>query len=144
MKMRICLVAMWVCLPVLVLAGCKSKAETMSRYPYFVKKLNSRWEFIRKSFASESPDVGFCSILLRDMQGVVGAMERSYNGPNRDAGIAGLKAVYQTLYAELHAQVDMTTPNPRLRRGASIEGVGKSIEKAYTGYQEFLQLVKVD
>ena len=146
MTKRVCLTVLIVCSPVLMLAGCEDKAKTLSEYPYFVEKLNGRWVVIRKAFASETPKagVGFCSILLRDIKGTRQAMERSYNGPNRKAGVEKISAVYKTLYTELHSQVSMLGGPPTLKRGATVEGVRKSIEKAYVGYQEFQQMVKLD
>ncbi len=146
MTRRVCLTVLIVCSPVLMLAGCENKAKTMSRYPYFVELLNGRWVVIRKAFASETPKagVGFCPILLKDMKGTCLAMERSYNGPNREAGIEKISKVYKTLYTELHAQVSMLGGTPSLKPGATVEGVRKSIDKAYVGYQEFQQMVKLD
>ncbi len=146
MTKRVCLTVLIVCSPVLMLAGCEDKAKTLSEYPYFVETLNRRWVVIHKAFASETPKagVGFCPILLRDMKGTYEAMDRTYNGPNRDAGLEKLLEVYKTAYTELHAQVVMMGGTPSLKPGATVEGVRKSIDKAYVGYQEFQQMVKLD
>ncbi|HET6427741.1 MAG TPA: hypothetical protein VFJ30_04985 [Phycisphaerae bacterium] len=143
MTSRHCVAVMASAVLCVTLAGCSKEADTMSRYPYFIETLNERWVIIRASFASDKPNISLPAVLLTDLVGTVEAMEGTYSGPNRDAAIAKLKEVYTQLYAELDAQLVLGHGNVTLKFGATAKGVSESIEKAYKGYTEFQELVKV-
>ena len=81
------------------------------------------------------------TVLLLDMQGAIKAMGRTYNDANGEAAIAKLTEVYKSFHADLDKQVVLRTPVPRLKRGATNQGVAKSIDKAYEGWQEFLKSI---
>ena len=123
------------------LAGCKGKADTMSEHLYFLRTLDRRWETIRKSFQSDKPNISFCSVLLRDLSGAVGAMKRTYTKPNRDEAIAKLEALTKTFQAELETKVDMRHSTIRLRPGATFAEVGEVMERGYQEYIEFKKLL---
>jgi hypothetical protein len=127
-----------------VLAGCSDEADKMSRYPYFIEMLNDRWEIIRKSFASPQPNIDYAPVLLKDLSGALESMEKTYSGPNRDAAVAKLKEVYSQLYTELHAQLLMRGGPVTLKPGATVKGVGESLDKGYRKYTEFQALVKLE
>jgi len=126
------------------LVGCKGKAREMSRYPYFVKMMDNRWEFVRNSFRSPSPDLGFCPVLLKDIEGIIMAVEASYTGANKAQLIEKLNEMDRSFQGDLAPQVDMRFNPVTLKPGATAEDVGKSIEKAYQKYLEFRKMVKLE
>lgn len=144
MTSRIRLAAMSVALLCPVLAGCSDEADRMSRYPYFIETLNGRWEIIRKSFASPQPDIGYAPVLLKDLSGALEIMEKTYSGSNRDAAVVKLREVYSQLYAELHAQLLMRGGTVTLKPGATVKGVGESLDKGYQKYTQFQALVRLE
>lgn len=143
MTSRNCLAVMTIAVLCAIPVGCSKEADTMSRYPFFIETLNERWVIIRASFASDQPNISLPAVLLTDLAGTVEAMEGTYSGPNRDAAIAKLKEVYAELYTDLDAQLVLGRGNVTLKPGATVKGVGESIEKGYKGYTQFQELVKV-
>jgi hypothetical protein len=132
----------WLGLLLSLCAGCEDKIEEMSEYPYYVETLTRRWEVARESFASDDPDLNLPRVLLRDLEGTIDAMERGYNGPNREEAIADLKSIYTDLRTEFLSQVELQREHIVLRPGHEASEVGASIEKAYRRYQDFLPLVE--
>jgi len=144
MTSRICLAGIAVAALGVTLIGCENEAETMSRYPYFIKLLNERWGIIRESFASDSPNLNFAPVLLKDVSGTLGAMQRTYTGPNRDEAVKKLTELNKQLHTELSAQLVMRGGPVTLQPGATVEGVKASIDKAWKTYTEFQKLVELD
>jgi len=126
------------------LAGCKSKAKEMSTYPYFIKMMDSRWDFARNSLGSAEPDVSFCPVLLKDLDGIVEAVEATYHRSNKQQLIDKVKDIARSFRADLDPQVDMRYGHVTLKPGATAEDVSKSVETAYQKYLEFRKMVKLE
>jgi len=140
--MRVRMSILLASLLLVALPGCKGKAEKMSEHPYFLKMLNNRWEIVRKSFQSDDPKIDYAPVLLKDLSGAVEAMTRTYTEPNRDQAIAKLEELNRKFKADMSAMVSTRGGTVTLMPGATVEGVGEAIEKAYQEYQEFRKLVE--
>ena len=124
------------------LAGCRSKAHQMSRYPYFIEMLDRRWGIARDSFRTANPTVGYVAVLLKDLTGAIEAMQATYHGPNKEQGIAQLQEITRQFREDLSTQVEMRYGSVVLLPGVKAEEVGKTIEKAYQAYAKVRPLVK--
>lgn len=142
-KTRLCLAAALAALAAgVTLAGCSDEADAISSYPYFIETLNERWAIVRESFASDTPNLNFAPVLLKDVAGTLGAMERTYSGPNRDEAVKRLTELNTQLQADLRGELLIRGGPVALRPGATVADVKATLEKAYKSYTEFLQLVE--
>jgi len=124
------------------LPGCKDKAKKMSQYPYSLEKLDKRWGIARKSFQSDKPEIIFGRVLLKDLDDVLEAMQRTYKASNSDEVIAKLKELHRKFRADMRAMLDTSSIPIKLMPGVKVGDVGEAIDKAYAEYQEFVKLVK--
>ena len=124
------------------LPGCKSKVKRMSDYPYYLAVLDERWETALQDARSGKPNVGISIVLLKDLQGAILTMKRSYKGPNRDAAIAKLEQLARDLRAEFNKEINLASVNLELRPGYTEKDVGATIEKFYPRYRAFAEMVK--
>jgi hypothetical protein len=130
-------------LVLLFVCGCENKVEEMSEYPYYIETLTKRWEVARDSFATNEPNLSFPRVLIRDLEGAIDAMDRTYQGPNREQAISELRSMYQVLRTEFNSQLTMESVETKLLPGHEADEVKASIEKAYARYhQDFLPLVE--
>ena len=125
-------------------SGCKNKAKEMSRYPYFVRMMDDRWEIALGTIRSGQTNIHYCPVLLKDLTGMAETMEVSYNGPNRDQAIAGIRDIAKTFRDDLGSQVDMTHGSVVLLSGVTAEQVGATIDKAHAKYVEIRKLIQVE
>ncbi len=123
------------------LAGCQVRADKVSEYPYFLRVIDKRWEISRASLKSETPDINFVVILLRDLQGVCDSMDWSYQGANREEALAKVRDVRKKFSDDLHTQVDMRFEQAKLLPGVTVAEVAQSVEKAYQQYLVFKPMV---
>ncbi|OPX23647.1 MAG: hypothetical protein B1H04_03480 [Planctomycetales bacterium 4484_123] len=124
------------------LCGCKGKAKEMSDYPYYLSVLEERWETAVQDARSGRPNVGISIVLLKDMEGAILTMKRSYKGPNREAAIAKLEQLARELRAEFNKEINLATVDLKLRPGYTEKDVGATIEKFYPRYRAFAEMVK--
>ena len=125
------------------LAGCGNGKSEQSKYHYALEKINKRWVAVRRNFATEDPpNIFLGTVLKKDFADLVIAMERPYKASNRDEVLPRLKELSSKFRADIDSMVDISEGHTRLFPGATNEGVGEAIEKAYVEYKEIEKLVK--
>ena len=125
------------------LAGCSDPKKTMSKYEYALDKIEKRWVAVRKNFAEEDPpNIFLGTVLKKDFQDLVIAMDRTYDGSNRDEVMSKLRALSKKFGEDIDSMVDTRFGETKLMPGAKNEDVVEAVEKAYAEYQELVKLVR--
>ena len=123
--------------------GCKSAADELSEYPFYLKTLDDRFALTVKKLHSDQPNISLPHVLLADMNATVITMRDTYQGANRDAAMAKLDSIRQELERGLATVLRPTPSAVFLLPEKKASDVTVIVDKMYEKYKaEFRPLVK--